>query len=219
MNRGICLELNVYNENHQPSCFFMLWQPGNGETRRRPPCLFRRQGSSFFWTSLDNRSASTERSGSSPPCPTSHILINKKALAPKPVLLHFQPQLKGFAVCPWKWLKSQMGEKSTTKLIMPHLRALSFHLLNRCLINNSRLHFLADEFAFHEIIKLKKKSAKLTASQPLSLAGPWLLSCLTPCLPRHQERIPEGAVSPHCHTGPLRYLPPWFFPMSIFTIL
>lgn len=63
---------------------------------------------------------------------------------------------------------------------MPHLQALSFHLLNRCLINNSRLHFLADEFAFHEIIKLKKKSAKLTASQPLSLVWPWLLSCLTP---------------------------------------
>lgn len=29
---------------------------------------------------------------------------------------------------------------------MPHLQALSFHWLNRCLINNSKLHFLADAF-------------------------------------------------------------------------
>lgn len=50
-----------------------------------------------------------------------------------------------------------MGEENgATKLIMPRLQALSFHWLNWCLINNSKLHFLADQFVFHEIIKLKK---------------------------------------------------------------
>lgn len=53
--------------------------------------------------------------------------------------------------------------------MMPHLQALSFRVLNRCLINNSKLHFLADEFVFHEVIKLKR-SAELTAYQPLALA-------------------------------------------------
>lgn len=119
----------------------------------------------------------------------SQVLLNEKASVPKLTILHFQPQLKGFAVYLWKWLNHQMGEKCTTKLIMPHLQALSFHLLNRCSINNSRLHFLTDEFAFHEIIKLKKKSAKLTAPQPLSLAWPWLVSCLTPLL----SDFPPGA--------------------------
>lgn len=120
-----------------------------------------------------------ESFGRSTLCPVSHVLMNKKVSTPK-LIIHFQ--LKGFAVCLWKWLKSQMGEKYTTKLIMPHLQALSFHLLNRCLINNSRLYFLADEFAFHEIIKLKKKPAKLAASRPLSLAWPRSLSWLTPSL-------------------------------------
>ena len=35
--------------------------------------------------------------------------------------------------------------------------------------NNSRLHFLEDEFELHEIIKLKTKSAVLIAHQPLAL--------------------------------------------------
>lgn len=105
--------------------------------------------------------------------------MNKKVSAPKLIIFissrssRVLPSVFGNDSSP-RW-----GEKCTTKLIMPHLQALSFHLLNRCLINNSRLHFLAHEFAFHEIIKLKKKSAKLAASQPLSLAWPWLLSCLT----------------------------------------
>lgn len=66
--------------------------------------LFRREGSCCL-TFLDYCLAFIESFGSSTLCPASQVLMNKKESAPKLIfLLHFQPQLKGFAVCLWKWL-------------------------------------------------------------------------------------------------------------------
>lgn len=64
--------------------------------------------------------------------------------------------------------------------------------------NNSRLHFLEDEFELHEIIKLK--SAVLTAHQSLALVWPQQLSFLSP--PWHSP-VYKGK-SPRRGSGPLQ---------------
>lgn len=157
-------------------------------------------------------------------CPVSQVLMNTMMSAPKLIfLLHFQPQIKGFSVfgndSTNRW---GMGVgNSTTKLIILRLQALSLHLLNWHLINSTKLHFLADDFVFREIIKLKKRSAKLTAPQSLSLACPWWLSFLTPSLwdlplykvPQEgQWVLPAASVT----FGALSFLvlSPWLFSLS-----
>lgn len=82
---------------------------------------------------------------------------------------------------------------------MLQLQALSF-IYWIGVFNNSRLHFLEDEFELHEIIKLKTKSAMLIAhSQPLALVWPQLLSSRvrlgTPCLKRKVSQKGQWATS------------------------
>lgn len=101
-NEGICLELNVYNENHQLSCFFVLGQPGSWAPGRAPLHSCLEDGglliSWLVWLSLKGSKV----------LPYVQCLRSRwirKVSAPKLIfILRFQPQLKGFGVCLWKWL-------------------------------------------------------------------------------------------------------------------
>lgn len=63
-----------------------------------------------------------------------------------------------------------MGEGGWTAPLINYV-ATSGSVLSftESVFNNSRLHFLEDEFELHEIIKLKKESAMLIAHQSLAV--------------------------------------------------
>lgn len=91
-NGGVCLELNVYNENHQPSCFFMLWQPRSWAPERGPlhSGLEKDLLVSWLWAFVESFESSTG-------WPVSQVSMNKNVSSSKLIFsLHFQPQLKGF---------------------------------------------------------------------------------------------------------------------------
>lgn len=79
-NWADCLEPGVYNENHQPSCFLLFWQPGSSAGGRG---TLHPGGSKMTFFSLAFCLPFTDCFESPSLCPVAQVLVKAKVWAPE----------------------------------------------------------------------------------------------------------------------------------------
>lgn len=131
-------------------------------------------------------------------CPVAQVLVKAKVWAPEKAHSYSLSlaTTQGFCSLSLEMSQQTVGERNcTSKLIMTHLQVLSFRSPN-LEFNNSRPHFVEGEPAFHEIVKLKKRSvgSLLPRGVPCpSLPLPTLISlCFPEGLLEHVKKMSCG---------------------------